>query len=127
MTLYASRTASTLYLAVTGATTGWVAVGLGQRMDGASIFIGFVKDGKVSFEAQMGMGHRHADASNVTATVESYALKVSGGKTTLEVALKARSYITSGQSSLDVILAMGNQDNFTQYHSYRNMTSLKLE
>ena len=127
MTLYASRTSSTLYLAVTGATTGWVAVGLGQRMDGAAIFMGFVKDGKVSFKAQMGTGHRHADAPDVTATVESYALKVNGGQTTLQVALKAGSYIKSGQSVLDVVFAMGDQDNFTQYHSYRNTTSLKLE
>lgn len=128
MTLYASRTSSTLYLALVGNTSGWVAIGVGQRMDGAPIFMGFVKDGKVSFKAQMGNGHRHGDApADVSGTVESYALKESGGKTTLEVALKAGSYIKSGQSSLDLIFAMGDQGSFTQYHSYRNMTSLKLE
>jgi hypothetical protein len=128
MTLYASRTASTLYLAVVANTSGWVAIGLGQRMDGADIFMGFVKDGKATFKAQVGKGHRHADApADVSDTVESYALKQSGGKTTLEVALKADSYIKSGQSTLDLIFAKGDQGNFTQYHTYRNLTSLKLE
>jgi len=128
MTLYASRTPTTLYLAVVGNTSGWVAVGLGQKMDGADIFMGFVKNGKVSFKAQVGKGHRHGDApADVSDTVESYALKESGGKTTLEVALKAGAYIKSGQPILDLIFAMGDQGNFTQYHSYRNLTSLALE
>jgi len=128
ITLYASRTATTLYLAVVGNTSGWVAVGLGQKMDGADIFMGFLKNGKASFKAQVGSGHRHADApAEVSDTVESYSLKESGGKTTLEVALKASPYIKAGQSTLDLIFAMGDQGNFTQYHSYRNLTSLALE
>lgn len=127
ITLYASRTPTTLYLAVVGNTSGWVALGLGQKMDGADIFMGFVKDGKASFKAQVGKGHRHADApADVSATVESYSLKENGGKTTLEVALKAGSYIKAGQSSLDLIFAMGDQGSFSQYHSYRNLTSLTL-
>ena len=129
MTLYASRTATTLYLAVVANTTGWVAVGLGSpRMDGADIFMGFVKDGKVTFKPQLGKGHRHSDApADVADTLVSYAMKQAGGKTTLEVALKAGAYVKGGQSSLDVIFAMGDQDSFTQYHSYRNTTSLALE
>jgi len=129
MTLYASRTASTLYLAVVGNTGGWVAVGLGSpRMDGADIFMGYVKDGKVTFKPQLGKGHRHSDApSDVADTLVSYAMKQAGGKTTLEVALKAGAYIKGGQSSLDDIFAMGDQASFTQYHSYRNATTLALQ
>jgi len=129
ITLYASRSSSTLYLAVVGNTSGWVAVGLGSpRMDGADIFMGFVKDGKVTFKPQVGKGHRHSDApADVADTLVSYAIKQSAGKTTLEVALKADAYIKSGQSTLDVIFAIGDQGSFTQYHSYRGTTSIALE
>ncbi|HTP58371.1 MAG TPA: DOMON domain-containing protein [Spirochaetia bacterium] len=128
MTVYASRTGATLYLAVVGNTGGWVAIGIGQKMDGADIFMGFVKGGKATFKPQLGSGHRHGDApADVAATVESYALKERGGKTTLEVALKAGAYLKDGQPALDVIFAMGDQGNFTQYHSYRNLASIPLK
>lgn len=128
VTLYASRTATTLYLAVVANTSGWVGVGVGPRMDGADIFMGFVKDGKVSFKPQLGKGHIHRDApADVGDTIEKFALKQSGGKTTLEVALKADAYIKKGQSTLDLIFAMGDQTSFTAYHSYRNSTSLSLQ
>ncbi len=127
MTLYASRTPTTLYLAVVGNTTGWVAVGIGQRMDGADIFMGYVKAGKAIFnKPQLGRGHFHHDApADVSDTLEKYALKERGGKTTLEVALKASPYVRG--STLDLIFAMGDQASFTQYHSYRNLTSLSLQ
>ncbi len=128
ITLYASRSGSTLYLAVVGNTTGWVAIGLGQRMDGADIFMGYVKGGKVYFKPQVGSGHSHHDApATVADTLVSYALKERGGKTTLEVALKADAYIKAGQSALDLIFAMGDLGSFSQYHTYRNLTSLALE
>ncbi len=128
ITLYASRTPTTLYLAVVGNTSGWVAIGLGQRMDGADIFMGYVKGGKVYFKPQVGSGHSHHDApASVADTLLSYALKERGGKTTLEVALKAGAYIKSGQRTLDLIFSMGDSGSFNQYHSYRNLTSLNLE
>ncbi len=129
MTLYVTRTPTTLYLAVVGQTAGWVAVGVGQRMDGAAIFMGYVKGGKAVFnKPQLGRGHFHQDAPvDISDTVQKYALKERGGKTTLEVALKAAAYIKSGQSALDLVFAMGDQASFTQYHSYRNLTSLTLE
>jgi hypothetical protein len=128
MTLYASRTSMTLYLGVVANTSGWVAVGLGTRMDGADIFIGYIKDGKVYFKPQVGSGHSHHDASaSVDSSLVSYALGQRGGKTTLEIALKAGAYIKDGQSKLDLIFAMGDQPSFSQYHSYRNLTSLTLQ
>ncbi len=129
MTLYVSRTPTTLYLAVVGTTTGWVAVGIGQRMDGADIFMGYVKGGKAFFNRpQLGRGHFHHDApAEIKNTLEKYALREKGGKTTLEVALKASPYIRKGRSSLDLIFAVGDQASFSQYHSYRNLTSLTLE
>jgi DOMON domain len=116
LTLYASRTADTLCFGVVAITDGWVAVGLGsQKMDGAAIFMGFVDtDGKVSFKTETGKGHRHVDApSAISASVISYAINQEGGKTTLEVAVKAASFIKQGQSSLDVICAMGKDRSFT--------------
>ncbi len=129
VSLSMSRTADTLYVAVVGATRGWVAFGLGsERMDGADIFIGYIgADGKVSFRPQLGKGHRHGEApADIAGSVESSAMKEAGGKTTLEVALKAGTYIKSGQSALDVIFAIGDQKSFTPYHSYRGATSIAL-
>jgi len=129
LTLYASRTADTLYFGVVAITDGWVAVGLGsQKMDGATIFMGFVDtDGKVSFKTETGKGHRHVDApAEISASVISYAMKRESGKTTLEVAIKASAFIKQGQSSLDVICAKGMDRSFTSYHSYRGATSLVL-
>ena len=130
LTLYASRTADTLYFGVVGQTDGWVSVGLGsQKMDGAVILIGFVDtDGKVSFKTEIGKGRRHVDAPpDVSAAVTSYAMKQDGGTTTLEVAIKAAGFIKTGQSSLDVIYAIGKARNLTSYHVYRGATSLPLE
>ena len=129
LTLSANRTADTLYLAVVGKTSGWVAVGLGSvKMNGATIFMGFVDgDGKVQFKAQTGAGHGHADAAKtVSDTVISSAIVEAGGTTTLEIALKAGGYITSGQSALDLIFALGGDKSFTGRHSFRGATSLKL-
>ncbi len=129
LTLYASRTADTLSLAVVGSTKGWVAVGLGSlKMEGATIFMGFVgEDGKVQFKPQAGTGHRHINAAkSVDATIVSYQVKEAGGKTTLEIALKAADYIKSGQSALDLIFAVGEDKSFTPYHTSRGSLSLKL-
>jgi hypothetical protein len=130
ITLYASRTADTLSLAVVGSTTGWVAVGLGSlKMNGATIFMGFVgADGKVQFKPQSGNGHRHVDAKepSVADSIVSYQIKEAGGKTTLEIALKAADYVKSGQAALDVIFAVGEDKSFTPYHSSRGSVSLKL-
>lgn len=130
LTLYASRTADTLYFGVVGDTEGWVAVGLGsKKMDGSTIFMGFVDtDGKPSFKTQLGKGKRHVDASaDISALVTSYAIKQAGGKTTLEVAVKADAFIKSGQSTIDVIYAIGDERSYTKYHSYRGAISLALE
>lgn len=106
--LYVNRTADTLFLAVDWKTAGWEAIGLGSaKMDSATIFMGYVDaDGKVQFAPQAGSGHSHSDTTKeVASTVVSYDLKTTGGTTTLEIALKADSYIKKGQSSLELIFA----------------------
>jgi hypothetical protein len=124
-----SRTADTLFLAIVGKTTGWVAVGMGsQRMDGATIFIGFVdKDGKVQLKPQAGQGHSHSDTTPAVAeTVTASAMKESGGVTTLEIALKSAAYVAKGQDSLSVILAVGPDDSFSPRHTFRTPFSVAL-
>jgi hypothetical protein len=124
-----SRTADTLFLAVAGRTAGWVAVGTGsQRMDGATIFIGFVdKDGKVQLKPQVGQGHSHSDTAQAVAdTVAASAMRESGGVTTLEIALKSSAYVATGQDSLSLILAVGPDDSFSPRHSFRTALSVPL-
>lgn len=129
LTLYVNRSKDTLSLAIVGETTGWVAVGLGsQKMEGATIFMGFVgADGKVQFKSQIGTGHSHTDAAkSVEDTVSSYAIKEANGKTTMELSLKAAAYIKDGQAALDLIYAVGEDKSFRPRHSSRGALSLKL-
>ena len=113
-----------------GVTDGWVAFGLGsQKMDGATIFIGYVgADGKVQFKPQAGRGHRHQDTTaDVTATIVKYAMTDTGGKTTLEVELNPASYIKAGQTVLDMIYAVGTDKSFVPAHMFRGAIELTLK
>jgi hypothetical protein len=129
LALYASRTADSLFVAVVGDTKGWVAFGLGsQRMNGATIFMGFVKaDGTVEFKPQEGRGRAHFDVgAGVTATVVAHKMTEADGKTTLEVELKAAPYIAAGAAGLDAIWAMGSADSFLPVHVSRGSLSIPL-
>jgi hypothetical protein len=129
LSLYANRTSDALYLGLVGNTTGWVSVGLGSlKMDGSTIFIGFVgADGKVQFKPQAGTGHSHKDpGAEVAASITSYAMKEAGGKTTLEIALKPAAYIKAAQSALQVIYAQGTEKSFKPRHMFRGALSIPL-
>ncbi|HEY9593873.1 MAG TPA: hypothetical protein VHE79_05310 [Spirochaetia bacterium] len=129
MTLYVNRTADALDVAVVGKTAGWVGVGLGSmRMDGSTIFMGYVtSEGKSQFQVQAGQGHGHSNASSsVAATVASYALKESGGVTTLEVKLKPADYVKTGAKALQVIYAQGSEKSFRPRHVFRGAVSVAL-
>jgi hypothetical protein len=129
LSLYVNRTADALYLGAVGNTTGWVSVGLGSlKMDGATIFIGYVgADGKVQFKAQAGSGHSHKDVGgDVSGTIISYAMKEAGGKTTLEIALRPAAYVKAGQSALQIIYAQGTEKSFIPRHMLRGALSLAL-
>jgi hypothetical protein len=129
LSLYVNRTADALYLGAVGNTTGWVSVGLGSlKMDGATIFIGYVgSDGKVKFKPQAGSGHSHKDVGDdVSGTIISYAMKESGDTTTLEIALRPAAYIKAGQSALQIIYAEGTEKSFIPRHMLRGALSLAL-
>lgn len=129
LSLYVNRTADALYLGAVGNTTGWVSVGLGSlKMDGATMFFGFVgSNGKVQFKPLVGSDHSHKDAgSDVSGTIISSAMKESGGKTTLEIALRPAAYIKAGQSSLQIIYAEGTEKSFIPHHMFRGALNLPL-
>jgi hypothetical protein len=129
ISVYAKRTADALYLAAVGDSTGWVALGLGSlRMDGSTIFMGFVdRNGTVQFKPQAGSGHSHRDVgAEVSATIISYAMKEANGKTTLEIALKPAAYIKAGQKDLQMIYAVGTEKSFIPRHMARGALRLTL-
>jgi len=124
ITLSASRTADTVYLAVSAPTTGWVSVGFGsERMDGADLFLGCVTGGKPSFSQQLGAGHAHSRLP--TPLVVRDAVQEAGGATTLETAFKAGDVI-GGKKELWVLVAYGADDSFSSYHLARGSIKLKL-
>jgi hypothetical protein len=125
MQLGMSLSSDTLYVALSGPTTGWVAVGLGsRRMDGATIYIGFVGPDKDQLKVQLGAGHKHAD-TDASAPVQ-YSLSEANGRTTLELALKAPGFIARGQKSLDLVVAMGGADSFLSMHKARTGLTINL-
>jgi len=84
-----------LFLAVAAPTTGWVGLGLGsQVMDGAWIFMGFVKDGTAVFSEQRGNGHTHRPVEANRA--DHWAVAQAGGWTVVEFHLPAGQLPVSG-------------------------------
>jgi hypothetical protein len=126
MQLNLSWVKDTLYVGVSGQTTGWVAFGIGPGgMDGATIYIGFVSGGKTELKVQKGSGHTHGDTRSDPPL--RYAMKEVGGKTTMEAALRASEFITAGQAELDLIIAMGSSGSFREYHKARYAAAVTLE
>jgi hypothetical protein len=125
-----TRTADTLWIGAVGTTTGWVSVGLGTlKMDKSAIFIGFVdSEGKTQFKPQLGAGRTHADTTDpdITGSLVSSAMKEQGGKTTLEFALSADTWIVEGQAALNLIYAIGSQDSFSPRHTMRGAFAVPL-
>jgi hypothetical protein len=126
-TISLSRTADTLYVAVSANTAGWVAVGFGSlKMDGALMLIGFVgTDGKAQLKLQKGSGHSHGDVES-DALVQ-FVMKEQGGKTVLEAVLKASSIFGKDAKTLPTIWAFGGGDNFTSFMQARGSFTVDLK
>jgi hypothetical protein len=125
MQLSLSWIADTLFIGVSGQTTGWVAIGLGSPvMDSAIMYLGYVSGDKTSLKVQQGAGHRHGDV-DANAPLK-YAMKEANGRTVMEIAVKAASFIAKGQKELEVILALGGGDSFTAMHRSRYSTRVTL-
>jgi hypothetical protein len=115
----------TLYIAVSGQTAGWVAVGIGSTvMESSVMYIGFVTGDKIQLKVQQGDRHGHSDI-DTNAPVQ-YFLRETGGQTVLELALKASDFIANGQKKLDCIIAMGGSDAFLSMHKAKAAFTVSL-
>jgi hypothetical protein len=111
---YSRDQAGGLYLAVTAPTTGWVGIGLGSVvMDGAHIFMGFVKDGQPVISEQVGEGHSH-HPSPVT-WADQAAVVSESGATTLELHVPAGRVPGDGRKT-GVIAAYSGSADLVTYH-----------
>lgn len=111
---------STIYVAVSAQTAGWVSIGLGSlKMNGAFMVTAFDDAGKPSVFYELGSGHSHAPA---TASDIKTAVKETAGTTILEVAVPAAAYVKGG--SLQLITAFGTKDNIRTMHAGRMATTL---
>jgi hypothetical protein len=123
--LAVARTADSLTVALSADTQGWVAIGFGSsRMDKSTIFIGYVKDGKLELRTDLGRGQAHAPTP-FDALLAS-AAKEANGRTTIELALKPAAFLAQGQKEIAIIVAYGNSDSFISPHAARWSGVIKL-
>ena len=103
-----------LFVAVAAPTTGWVGIGLGSVvMEGARIFMGYVKDGMPVFSEQIGVGHSHSPSPDRSA--DSFAVSERGGTTTIELHLPADKVPRDGKK-VDFIVAYAGSKDLTTFH-----------
>lgn len=103
-----------LYLAFSAPTTGWVGVGLGSVvMDGAHIFMGFLKDGKQVISEQIGQGNGHQPSP--IAWADQSAVGQQSGMTTLELHIPADRVAGMGQR-IGFITAFAGTPDLTTFH-----------
>jgi hypothetical protein len=103
-----------LYLAVSAPTHGWVGLGLGSAvMNGATIFMGYVKDGQAVFSEQKGAGHTHKPST--TKIADQSTVGQSGDFTTIEFHIAADKLPFSGKQ-FNYIVAYANAADLTTFH-----------
>ncbi len=123
--LYLNRTRELLCVALRSDLKGWVAVGLGSnRMNQASIYIGYVDSGEQVFVKQLGRGHGHREAPVAEPTAFRLAEDQSG--TVLELSFPNAAFIPEGRTSLPLIVACGRRDNLGSYHTMRKGLEIDL-
>jgi hypothetical protein len=114
-----SRHGGELYIGMSARTAGWVAVGLGSlKMNGATILIGYVNRDGLRLKVQRGVAHTHTDTPG-DALLGSAGTET-GGRTTIEMRLKAAPFIAQGATQIQMIVAFGNTDSFTVPHAFRS-------
>lgn len=106
----------TLFVAVSAATKGWVAFGVGSsRMNGAYMIIAYQEDvGAAVVSEETGVGHSHKPNAQRVATA---VVRERDGVTTLEASFPAASFVQNGQ--VQAIAAIGARDNLTSLHRAR--------
>lgn len=119
-------------------TTGWVAIGFNptEKMKGANIIIGYVKDGKVEISDDFGTtAIRHAadTSQNGKENVTIVGGSEQGSTTTLEFSLPLHSEEATDGTTIDpnadtvIILAYGpDMDSFKTKHKYDKTITVNL-
>jgi len=119
-------------------TTGWVAIGFHptERMQGANLILGYVKDGKVSLTDDFGdmpTGHKPDDKLGGTEDVTVVGGSEENGRTTIEFSIPlASADVNDGnidaQGETVVLLAYGppDRDSFKIKHKFRTEMKVNL-
>jgi hypothetical protein len=112
-----------VYLSIQAATAGWVALGVGgPKMDGSRLFLAFDAGSKQVFNEQKGAGHSHGDVTDPV--VAKWAVKQSGGTTTLELVLPASEALTKGK--LDLLFSYSDSTSYSQRHKARGSMEIAV-
>jgi len=126
--------ASYLHVGLVSPGTGWVAIGFApeQRMKGANIIIGAVKDGELLMQDHFGTAptsHREDSTSQIVQAAGTEA----DGKTVIEFVIPLQSNDPSDKplqlgQTVSVILAYhASSDSFSTRHSKRTTTQITLD
>ncbi len=111
---YSSDGSGGLFVALETKTLGWAGIGLGsRRMDGARIYMGFVKDQTPVFSEQLGSGHRHNPVKDKTA--DKSIVAQNGSQNVLEFHLPADKLPFKGKA-VNYIAAFAAASDLSSYH-----------
>lgn len=119
-----SSDGKTIYMAVSAATKGWIALGAGSaKMNGAYMILAYQDDKGVRFiSEETGVGYTHKpNAKNVAKAYVNEA----NGVTTLEAQFPAEGMVKDGK--LDSIAAFGARDDRTSMHRGRAVYSIMFK
>jgi hypothetical protein len=126
--VWVSRSKEIVRFAVTAKTSGWLALGVGSnRMHGAEIFMGTVKNGQAVFSEQVGRGQGHREADPAGRLAAQYSVKQNGDVMTMELAGPTAKIAPANVKELAIILAMSPNGSFSANHSLHRSVTLKLE
>lgn len=130
---------TSLYLAMEGDTTGWVAVGINPQrgMQGADFLLGFVENGEAQLwdawgTAPTGPNHPPDEDLGGTSDILDFAGVEENGVTRFELQIPLDSgdeydhRLQSGQT-YPVIVAIGPQDDFNAYHSRYDQGEISID
>ncbi|MBN1523632.1 MAG: hypothetical protein JW904_04045 [Spirochaetales bacterium] len=122
------RSENKLCAGLSGKTENWISVGVGSsRMDGAVIFIGYVRDGKTYFSEERGKGHGHTTVPEAERITIQYAMKEENEITSLEVECDLSGLVSMDTKEIRFIIATGEDDSFSSPHAYRRGLVVTLQ
>ncbi|HEQ71085.1 MAG TPA: hypothetical protein ENN69_01220 [Spirochaetia bacterium] len=126
--LFLSRSGDVIFLGLVSTLPGWAAVGVGSdKMNGAVMIIGYVRDGEAVVTEQLGTGHRHSPSEPGDGILRASAITERNGLVSLEVELPVSAVIPDGAAAFPVLIAASDTDSFSEYHSIRREVTVRIE